>query len=179
MNLIHVWLLHSVDSIEGNDKKGLVLLGQIASTNNSTMEHPQHCSLKQRKDQWSMSNHKVTLFNGIYKHLSIAWPIRAYDAMLLEATNESICNKPCEKDFKPEHIWHDLRHQHKWCTWHDDNDSSDESKKSHLNIEGDYSSTTLDSVEPTCHIGSVRARVQHKGRSQQRVAVSPLPWRRA
>jgi hypothetical protein len=48
--------------------------------------------------------------------------------------------------------------------WHIVFDSGDGSKRSHLNMEDNYSYTSPDSVEPPHPIGRDRARGQHKGK---------------
>lgn len=59
-----------------------------------------------------------------------------------------------------------LCHHSKWCVWHGNNDSNNESKQSRLNVGNDYSSVSLDCVGPTCLIECYRARAQHKLREK-------------
>jgi hypothetical protein len=54
---------------------------------------PPHCSPKQLKNQWSISNHKVILLSGIYNRLYEARLSGVDYAMLLEVTKKSFCNK--------------------------------------------------------------------------------------
>jgi hypothetical protein len=61
-------------------------------------------------------------------------------------------------------MWHALRHQSKCHAQHDDDDSSDESKRSRLNLDDDYSSTTSNSVNPPHPINYTRTRAQGKGK---------------
>jgi hypothetical protein len=42
--------------------------------------------------------------------------------------------------------------------------TQDGRNRSWLNVEGNYSSTSLDNVEPLCSIGRDRARAQRKGK---------------
>jgi hypothetical protein len=84
--------------------------------------------------------------------------------MLFKAVKESFRNKPGETDFKLEHMWCALRHHSKWYTWHVDDDSNDGSKTSHLNLDGNYRSTSSDIVGSTRSIGCDRERAQHKGK---------------
>jgi hypothetical protein len=102
---------------------------------------------KQLKDRWSMSTQKITIFNDIYNHLHAARSSRTNDVMMLERAKNSLCNKPNKTDFKLEHMWHALCHQTKLCMRHDDDVSSDGSKISHINFDGDYSSTSQESVD--------------------------------
>lgn len=48
-------------------------ISQIITMCNSTSKPPHHNTPKQPKDHWSISNHKVTLFNDTYNQLSMAW----------------------------------------------------------------------------------------------------------
>lgn len=52
----------------------------------------------------------------------------------------------------------------KCYAWDSDDNSSDASKRSHLNVEDDYSFTSLDNVGLTHHNAHDRARAQHKGK---------------
>lgn len=67
----------------------------------------------------------------------MARPSGADDAMLFEASNESFCNKLIETEFKLEHMWRALHNQPMWCVRHNDDDSSDGSKRSCLNLDDD------------------------------------------
>lgn len=101
------------------------------------------------------------------------------NTMLLGAAKERFRNKSGETDFKLEHMWQALHHQPKWCAWHVDNDSSDGTKRSLLSLDDDYSfaspRTMLDQHDLLVALGQER---NTKGRGQQRVIGSPLPWRR-
>jgi hypothetical protein len=55
----------------------------------------------------------------------------------------------------------------KWCVRHTDNDFSDKSKISHLNLDDDYNSTLQESVDAPHPIGHDRTRAQENGRGQQ------------
>jgi hypothetical protein len=77
--------------------------------------------------------------------------------MLLGATKEGFHNTLDER-LQARAFGRALRHQPKWRTRQGDNDSNDMSKRSHINMEGDYSPASSDSVELTCPIGRDRAR---------------------
>jgi hypothetical protein len=64
-------------------------------------------------------------------------------------------------------MWHALHHQPKWCAWHSAL-TQDGRNRSWLNVEGNYSSTSLDNVEPLYSIGRDRARAQRKGKRSAR-----------
>lgn len=102
----------------------------------------------------------------------------ANDVMILEATKESFHSRSSETDFNLEHMWHDLHHHPKWCTRHmvTTTLASDGRKRFHHNLNNNYSSTSLDSVEPTRPIGHGRARAQCKETGS---ATSHLSWRRS
>jgi hypothetical protein len=57
--------------------------------------------------------------------------------MLFKASNESFCNKLIETKFKLEHMWRALHNQPMWCVRHGDDDLSDVSKRSCLNLDDD------------------------------------------
>lgn len=122
--LVYVCIIHSIDLVEGNDRKGSTFWDQIVVTYSSTIEPPSHHNTKQLKNWWSMSNQKATLF--IYNRLSVAWPSRLDDAMLLKTAKESFHNRSSETNFKLEHMWHAFHHQLKWCEWQGDDNPSDE-----------------------------------------------------
>jgi hypothetical protein len=82
--------------------------------------------------------------------------------MLLDVGKERFHKKPSETDLKLEHVWHTLRDQPKWYARHDDDDSSDRSKRSHLNLDDDCRFTSLESVSALGPIGHDRERSQHK-----------------
>lgn len=92
-----------MDIVEDNVKKGSFFYHQIARMYN-TIEPLHRHTLKQLKDRWSISNRKVTLFNGIYNRLYTIRPSRANDVMLLEAVKECFRDMLDETDFKLEHM---------------------------------------------------------------------------
>lgn len=52
------------------------------------MEAPRYGTPKQMKDQWSINNRKIILFNGIYNRLHVVGRSEADDAMLVESAKE-------------------------------------------------------------------------------------------
>lgn len=57
-------------------------------------------------------------------------------------------------------MWCALRDQPNWYVWHVEYNFGDRNKQYHLNVEGNYSFTSLDSAEPPHPIGRDRARAQ-------------------
>jgi hypothetical protein len=84
------------------------------------------------------------------------------DAILLEAAKESFRNKPDEIYFNLEQCI--LRYQSKWRTRHDDDNSSNRSKRSQLDLDGDYSFMLYKSVDTQHNMDRDKARAQWKGK---------------
>lgn len=99
-----------MDPIDGNSKKVSAFRGQMANTNNSTIEAPHHHTSKYLKGRWSTNNWRIIVFNDIYNRLHVAWASGIDYAILLEIGKESFRNKPNETKFKIEHTRHALRH---------------------------------------------------------------------
>jgi hypothetical protein len=85
------------------------------------------------------------------------------DAMFLETIKESFCNKPDDINFKLEHMWCNSSHQPKWYARHGDDDLSDTSKRSCLNLNGYYSSMSQESVDAPGPFGHDRVSSMEEG----------------
>lgn len=99
------------------------------------------------------------LFNDIYNRSFVAQPSGADDVILLEVAKESLCNKASETGSKLGQIW---------CAQHGNDDSSEGSKRSYLNLDivAIHREVVLDQYTLLVVIGQGKGKKQTMSSSQ-------------
>jgi hypothetical protein len=78
------------------------------------------------------------------------------DVMLLEETKETFHDMPDKIELNLGLMWCTLCHQPKWCARHGESSSRNASKRSRVNVEGDYSLASPKSVKLHALLATIR-----------------------
>jgi hypothetical protein len=115
IRLAHAWLNNSVDSIEGNDKKGEYYWRDVANEfNNNRPTNSHKRTVRQLKSHWGGVKKDITKFCGVYAQVKSTYTSGHSDDMIKDKAHEWYKSQSSDKQFTLEYLWKELRDQPKW-----------------------------------------------------------------
>jgi hypothetical protein len=141
-----------VESVDGNAKLGAKFWGDIAATNNATIEPHRQQTPKQLKDHLLVYNVSIFLFNHIYNQELSCQQNGIDDTMLVE-TAQARYKQRAKHEFKHFHWWEAVKKQPKWSVKFGGTPNFDVTKRLCVGSSCEYSSGYHDTEEvwrPMC-----------------------------
>ncbi|KAL6654183.1 hypothetical protein ACP70R_007648 [Stipagrostis hirtigluma subsp. patula] len=117
IRLVSAWLHNSIDSVDGNDKKGDQYWSDVTATYNSTTERNRQRNRNQLKLRWERIKKPVNEFNGCYTTITKVHESGMSDDQQMDKALELYASEHSDKPFTMVHIWKILRHERKWSAY--------------------------------------------------------------
>ncbi|KAL6647332.1 hypothetical protein ACP70R_014769 [Stipagrostis hirtigluma subsp. patula] len=117
IRLVSAWLHNSIDSVDGNDKKGDQYWSDVTATYNSTTERNRQRNRNQLKLRWERIKKPVNEFNGCYTTITKVHESGMSDDQQMDKALELYASEHSDKPFTMVHIWKILRHERKWSSY--------------------------------------------------------------
>lgn len=110
---ISAWLNNSIDSIDGNNKKGEVYWKNVTEDYNKNSPPTRRRNSKNCKDHWGKTNRKVVAFHGVYCRLKDAYASGQCDLQLVQKAL-AMYKKEKNQNFTLLYWWEKVRVHQKW-----------------------------------------------------------------
>jgi hypothetical protein len=115
IRLMSSWLKHSVDPIQGNDKKSEHYWKAVANEFNANMPSNGHKrTAKQCRTHWGNVKRDVTKFCGCYCKAKRTFTSGYSDDMIKQTAHAWFKKQNKGRSFALEYMWQDLKGQPKW-----------------------------------------------------------------
>ena len=163
------WIKHSVDSVDGNGKKGAFYWKQVGDEfNNNRPVNGKKRTIKQMINPWSTINKTIQHFNGVYARTRSTYASGQCDKMLMDRAHEIFKGENKEKPFTMEYLWEILKDQPKWKNIY----ARETNKRMKISASGAYSSSSNQETEDADNDkekrpeGTKKAKDKRKGKGK-------------
>ncbi|BAT06702.1 Os08g0561000 [Oryza sativa Japonica Group] len=177
LRLLSSWLNNSLDSINGNDKKGEYYWRDVAAEfNGNTSSNNRKRTVVQCKTHWGGVKKDIAKFCGAYSRARRTWSSGFSDDMIMEKAHALYKSENNDKTFTLEYMWRELKDQPKWRRILEEDSKN---KRTKISESGAYtSSSNQETEEETSRKekrpeGQKKAKVKLKGKGKKH-APSPL-----
>ncbi|BAF14292.1 glutathione S-transferase T2-like [Oryza sativa Japonica Group] len=177
LRLLSSWLNNSLDSINGNDKKGEYYWRDVAAEfNGNASSNNRKRTVVQCKTHWGGVKKDIAKFCGAYSRARRTWSSGFSDDMIMEKAHALYKSENNDKTFTLEYMWRELKDQPKWRRILEEDSKN---KRTKISESGAYtSSSNQETEEETSRKekrpeGQKKAKAKLKGKGKK-PAPSPL-----